>query len=106
MKAFIFGIVFLVLVGVGGYFGFQHWFKSQGGSESQTFKTEAITRTGVLRKASIAGSDFTHTITEGAKTYGVASYSVNLDQYIGKTVEATGQNSGTTLYIDAINVVE
>jgi hypothetical protein len=106
MKAFVCSILFLVLVAVGGYVGFQYWSKSQGASDTKIFKTDAITHTGVLRKASTAASDFTHTITEGARTYGVASYSVTLDTYVGKTVKATGQNSGTTLYIDAISVVE
>lgn len=105
MKAFLFGLIFLVLVGVGGYVGFRYWSASQG-QQSTIYKTDAITRTGVLRKTSVAGSDVTHTISDSGKTYGVASYSVNLDEYVGKTVSATGQNSGTTLYIDTINIVE
>ena len=104
MKAFLAGMVFLILVGVGGYF----WLKyhSTSPTNTQSFQTAAITRTGTLQKSSVAGADFTHVIVSEGNSWGVASYSLHLDDYIGKKVEATGQNSGTTLYIDSIKVVE
>ena len=105
MKTFLFSIVFLVLVGVGGYF-YMSKQSGEAGTNSQIYKTESITRTGVLQKSSVAGVDYKHTITEGGKVYGVTSGLESLDQYIGKTVEAVGQNSGTTLYIDTIKVLE
>jgi hypothetical protein len=104
MKGFLFGILFLILVGVGGFF----WLKysSQSPADSQTYKTEAITRTGKLQKsATTEGVDYTHQIISGGTYYGVNSYSLKLDEYVGKNVEATGQNSGTTLYIDSITVL-
>lgn len=104
MKAFIFGVLFLILVAVGGFFYLKNTSGSQNGQ--QTFKTASITRTGVLKKAAVAGADFSHIIISGSNSWGVASYSLNLDQYVGKTVEATGQNSGTTLYIDTIKEVQ
>ncbi len=103
MKAFLAGIVFLVLVGAGGYVWLKYSAKPQG--DTKTYKTAAITRTGVLKKSTVAGADFTHVIVSEGKSWGAASYSLKLDNYIGKNVEATGQNSGTTLYIDVINVL-
>lgn len=105
MKAFLFGLVFLVLAGAGGYFYFTKVAKPAG-SNPQVYKTESITRTGVLQASSVAGVDYKHTITEGGKVYGVTSGLESLDKYVGKKVEATGQNSGTTLYIDTITVIE
>ncbi len=104
MKAFLFGIIFLVLVGVGAFVYLKY---SSGKTTNEgTFQTAAITRTGILRKVNIAGGDFSHVIVSGADSWGVTSYSVNLDQYVGKTVAATGQNSGTTLYVDSIRVIQ
>lgn len=104
MKAFILGIIFLVIVAIGGYFALRYIGKS--GSSSTVYKTAAITRTGTLQKSTVAGTDFTHMLISGGTSYGVASYSQNLDQYVGKNVQVTGQNSGTTLYIDTITVVQ
>lgn len=104
MKAFLFGILFLALVAVGGFFYLKN--SSGGNNNQQTFKTASITRTGTLKKAAVAGADFSHIIVSGGNSWGVTSYSVNLDQYVGKTVEASGQNSGTTLYIDSIKEVQ
>jgi hypothetical protein len=100
MKAFLAGLVFLAVVVAGGFFWLKYMYKPS--TESQVYKTEAITRTGVLQKSAIAGSDFTHVIIAEGKSWGAASYSLNLDKYVGKKVEATGQNSGTTLYIDTV----
>ena len=102
MKAFLAGLVFLVVVVVGGFLYLKFVYKSPGGGDSQVYKTAAITKTGVLQKSTVAGADFTHVIVAEGKSWGVASYSLKLDKYIGKNVEATGQNSGTTLYIDTV----
>ena len=106
MKGFIFGLIFLVLVGAGGYVYLSMKSKSAESGNTQVFKTESITRTGVLKASSVQGVDYKHTITENGKVYGVMSGRESLDPYIGKKVEATGQNSGTTLYIDSIRIIE
>lgn len=106
MKGFIFGLIFLVVVGVGGYIYLSKKSAVTDSANTQVFKTESIIRTGVLKASSVAGVDYKHTITENGKVYGVMSGLESLDKYIGKKVEATGQNSGTTLYIDSIKIVE
>jgi hypothetical protein len=102
MKAFIIGIIVILFVAVGGYFFLKNYSTTQ--SVKTSFQTESITRTGVLQKA--VGSDYQHIIVAGGQMWGVTSQSLNLDQYIGKKVEAVGQNSGTTLYIDTIKIVQ
>lgn len=104
MKAFLFGILFIVIVAVAGYFGLQYYEKSH--SATQTYKTESITRTGTLEKSTIQGTDYSHMIIGTDGSWGVTSYTINLDQYVGKKVEATGQNSGSTLYADTIKEVQ
>ena len=106
MKGFIFGLMFLVLIGVGGYIYISQNTSTKDSNNTQVFKTDSITRTGVLNASTVAGVDYKHTITENGKVYGVMSGLESLDKYIGKKVEATGQNSGTTLYIDSIRIVE
>lgn len=102
MKAFSFGILFLVLVGVGGIFYLSS--KAQpSGQNAQSSAAAKLTRVGILISSPSTTSDVTHTIrSDSGESWGVTSYAVNLDDYVGKKVEATGQNSGTTLYIDAI----
>ena len=100
MKAFLAGLVFLAVVVVGGFFWLKYVYKAP--NDSQVYKTAAITRTGVLQKSTVAGADFTHVIVAEGKSWGAASYGLNLDTYVGKSVEVTGQNSGTTLYIDTV----
>jgi hypothetical protein len=102
MKAFLIGVVVVMLVGIGGFFYLQHFSTTQISQTS--FQTASITRVGVLQKA--AGSDYQHIIFANGQSWGVTSQSVNLDQYVGKKVEATGQNSGTTLYVDTIKIVQ
>jgi uncharacterized protein (UPF0333 family) len=103
MKAFLIGLLFLVLVGAGAYVGLKYFYKPSTGS--QTYKTAAITKTGTLQKSTISKSDFTHVIVSSGGSVGVASYTLNLDDYIGKKVSVTGQFSGDTLYADAITIV-
>ncbi len=106
MKGFLLGLLFLVLVGVGGYVYMSRKSTTGDPANTQVFKTESITRMGVLNASTVQGVDYKHTITENGKVYGVMSGLESLDTYIGKKVEATGQNSGTTLYIDSIKIIE
>lgn len=105
MKAFLGGIIFLVLLGAGAYIGLKYFYKSPTDTGTQTFKSAPIVKTGVLQKSNVAQSDFTHVLVASGTSIGVASYSLNLDDYIGKQVEVTGQYSGTTLYADVVTVL-
>jgi hypothetical protein len=102
MKAFFVGIIFLILVAGGAYVGLKYFYKPS--TSPQTFQTAVITKTGILQKSTIARSDFTHVIVSSGGSVGVASYTLNLDDYIGKKVSVTGQFSGNTLYADTITV--
>ncbi len=105
MKSFLFGILFLVLVGVGGFFYLSSR-SSSANKEATQGEQVIITRTGMLVKTPSANSDVTHSIrSDSGESWGVTSYAVQLDEYVGKRVEAKGQNSGTTLYIDSITVL-
>jgi hypothetical protein len=104
MKAFVAGVLFLIVVGVGGFFWFQYTNKPSGSTDTTSFQTAAVTKVGIVQKSS--GADYSHVIMDKGKAWGVTSYTVKLDEYVGKKVEATGQNSGTTLYIDTIKVVQ
>lgn len=106
MKAVI--ILFIIAVlGIGGYFGYQYLMSqslSAGTAGSQSYKSEAVMKTGMLQKAPVASSDFKHVLLSEGKTIGVASFKVNLDTYVGKKVTITGQPSGTTLYADTVEI--
>jgi hypothetical protein len=105
MKAFLVGVLFIVIVGVGAYFGLKYFYKPQSGS--QIYKTAPVTKTGELRKTDVPGSDFTHVLINlPEKSVGVASYTLHLDDYVGKQVSVTGQYSGDTLYADEIKVLQ
>jgi len=107
MKAFLFGILFLVLVAAGGFVYLKYFYKSPSQTGTQIYKTAAITKTGEIRKSNVTGSDFTHVlINPTEKSVGVASYTLNLDDYIGKKVSITGQYSGDTLYADSVTITQ
>jgi len=103
MKAFFVGIIFLVLVAGGAYIGLKYFYKPP--ISPQTFQTAIITKTGTLEKSTIAQSDFTHVIVISGGSVGVASYTLNLDDYIGKKVSVTGQFSSDTLFADSITII-
>ncbi len=104
MKAFLFGIIFLIIVGAGAFVALKYFYKSPQG---QVYKTAAVTKTGELRKSNVAGSDFTHILLNPSeKSVGVASYTLSLDDYVGKKVSVTGQYSGNTLYADSVQVIQ
>ncbi len=106
MKAFLFGIMFLVVVAAGAFVYLKYFYTAPSQTGTQIYKTAAITKTGELRKSNVAESDFTHVlINPSEKSVGVASYTLNLDDYVGKRVEITGQYSGNTLYADTIKVL-
>ncbi len=105
MKAFLYGLLFFVIVAVGA-FVYLKYFSPSSGTGSQQYKTEAVTKTGELRATTVAGSDFTHMLVAAGESVGVASYTLNLDDYIGKQVEIVGQYSGDTLYADTIQIRE
>ncbi len=99
MKGFLISIIFLVILGVAGYFGFKYFIQGKG-SETTQYKSTPVSLSGVLQATT--GDDYSHALLTGGKLTGVASYSVNLDDYVGQKVEVTGQYSGTTLYADSI----
>jgi hypothetical protein len=103
MKGFLIGVLFLIVLGVAGYVGLKYFYKPAAGSQS--YKTASITKIGTLQKSTISQSDFTHVIISADGSLGVASYTLSLDDYIGKKVSVTGQFSGDTLYADSISIV-
>lgn len=108
MKA-VFILFFVALLGVGGYFGYQYLLAQSpktGSTGSKSYKSEAMTKTGILQKAPVKSSDFEHVLLSEGKSIGVTSYKVDLDEYVGKKVTVTGQPSGTTLYADTVEIVK
>lgn len=99
MKGFLISIILLVILSGGGYFAFQY-FSRPASMAPSPYKTEAVKLAGVLQVGK--GDDYSHTLLSGGKFTGVASYSVNLDDYVGQKIEVTGQYSGTTFYADSV----
>lgn len=76
-----------------------------GCSAQSTPSTQTPTKTAV-------NTTLTGTITKAGTTFilsspgkaptEVSSYTVKLDEYVGKNVSVTGQYSGTTLFIDTV----
>ena len=107
MKAFFIGLAFLVVTVSGAFVYLKYIYQSPPNSTTGSFKTSAITKTGELRKTNVAGSDFTHILlVPSEKSVGVASYTIHLDDYIGKKVSVTGQYSGDTLYADTVQELQ
>ncbi len=107
MKAFLIGLLLIILVGAGAFVYLKYFYKAPATTATGTYKTASITKTGELRKTNVVGSDFTHVlINPSEKSTGVASYSLNLDDYVGKQVSITGQYSGDTLYADTVNILK
>ncbi len=108
MKGFLIGLLFVIVVGVGAFVYLKYFYQSPSQTGTKIYQTDPITKTGVLQKTNVAGSDFTHVLISSdpsQKSIGVASYTLNLDDYIGKQVSVTGQYSGDTLYADVIKVL-
>lgn len=107
MRIILFILAAIVLFGIGGYAGYK-----TRPTESPVSVQEEMTPTqsdkttqtvqGVLIKIPDPKDDFTHTIKTLDELISVASLTVKLDDYNAKKVEATGQYSGTTLFVDTI----
>lgn len=101
MKTFLISLIVLILVGAGGYFAYQYFQTSVPTTTSQ--EMPIVTKTGVVQKLPKPGDDYTHTLKTSDAVVKLNSYSVQLDQYVNKTVTVEGQYSGDTLFVDAIN---
>ena len=111
MKIILFIISAFVLFGIGGYVGYTTRPSSPPVSVEESVtptQTEKSIRTvqGVLIKIPDPKDDYTHTIKTIDELISVASMTVKLDDYSGKKVEAVGQYSGTTLFIDSIMEIQ
>lgn len=99
MKVFI-GFVFILLIGISGYIGYQYL--SHQAASPQTTTSTAVTATGKLLSGK--GDDYSYVLLVNGKTIGVTSQTIQLEKYANKNIEVTGSYSGTTLY--AVTVVE
>jgi hypothetical protein len=105
----IIGLVLVLAVIGGGYFYLT--MNSTAGKADQTTeqsngKTAPRTVQGTLTKVQNPKDDYTHMLTTSSGLVKLNSYSVTLDDYVGKKVEVTGQNSGTTLFADTVTVIQ
>lgn len=112
MKIVLAILIVLLLAGAGGTYWYLKQPKSDDLYQMQQTESESgeevmsgdVTKTGKLQQSQ--GDDYNHIILSEGKAIGVASQSLDLDQYVGKTVSVTGQYSGTTLYADSVTEVE
>lgn len=58
----------------------------------------------VTIKGVISAINKIYSISDGIKSTELVSNSLDLGQYVGKTVTVIGQFSGTTLYVDLVNL--
>jgi len=107
MKAGIIMAIVILILGAGVYFGYTflgHTVSPTMGQvnipEESTSKITTVQ--GLLMKVTNPKDDYTHTIKTETTLVRAASYTVTLDEYVGKNVEVTGQNSGNTLFVDTI----
>ncbi len=105
----IIGLI-LVLAVVGGGYYYLTMNATPGNTEQTTEqsdgKTAPRTVQGTVTKVQNPKDDYTHMLTSSSGLVKLNSYSVTLDDYVGKKVEVTGQNSGTTLYADSVTVIQ
>ena len=71
---------------------------SNAGAPAANQKSGDTTKTGVI--TSVNGTFFLQ--EQGSSPELVESYAVELSEYVGKTVTATGQYSGDTLFIGSV----
>jgi len=87
MKAFLIGVVFLIIVSAGAFVYLKYFMFLLPRRVRKFILLQAVTKTGVLQKTNVAGSDFTHVLSfhriPTQKSIGVASYTLSLDSYIG-----------------------
>lgn len=94
-------LVFLAAGGVGAYIYLSN-------QTVQTAKKEAAKPTqltGTIQKVLEPGVEYTHLLKTKDSIVSLNSYTQKLDDFIGETVEVTGQYSGTTLYVDSIQKI-
>lgn len=100
MKAFIIGLIFVAVLGVGGFFGLQYLSKQAQTTDTSNSSSVSVTLTGLLVPGK--GDDYSYIVVTKEKTIGVTSQTIQLESYANKNVEITGSYSGTTLYAHAI----
>jgi hypothetical protein len=104
MKVFLAGVIFFILLGAGVVYYFTLQFKASPPSSESKFSSETVAKTGTIQPGK--GDDYNYLLLSEGKTIGITSYTVPLDQFIGKKVEVKGQFSGTTLYADSVIPVD
>lgn len=102
MKAFLIGLVVVVVLGVAGFFGFQYLTKQNAAAPEMTEKVKSVSKTGVVQKLPKPGDDYTHMLKTSDGLVKLNSYTVKLDPYAGQTITVTGQYSGNTLFVDKV----
>lgn len=100
MKKFIVIFVLLGLGLAGGYF-YLHQKKEEFGSNGSVNQVKDTVMTGKLQKA----GDRYHLSLSSGETQPIDSYSLNLEEYVGQRVEATGQFSGDELFVSKLELV-
>ena len=101
MKTFLISLTVLVILGIGGYFGYQYISRSSMSSPATT-EIPVVTKTGMVQKLSKSGDDYTHMLKTTDSLIKLNSYTVSLDLYANKTVTVEGQYSGDTLFVDSV----
>jgi hypothetical protein len=102
---YIFIVLFLIILGVGGFFGYKYLLEQAENSrttEAVSEKTGLISETGVVQKLAKPGDDYTHMLRSQNGMIRLNSYTVKLDEYINKTITVEGQYSGNTLFVDVV----
>jgi len=105
----IFGLIVLAALIGGGYYYLVMMnapSTTTTPTEQSNGKTAARTVVGTLTKVQNPKDDYTHMLTTSSGLVKLNSYSVQLDEYVGKKVEVVGQNSGTTLFADSVTVIQ
>ena len=102
MKAFIIFVLVVSVLGGAGFFGYKYLARPTT-EPTSTETAQTITLEGKLMTGK--GDDYSYILLDGdGKTVGVASQTIELVQYVNKSIAVTGTFSGTTFY--AYTVVE
>jgi hypothetical protein len=101
MKGLFAGLVILLIMGGAAFFGLKYLSsRSEQYTPAQSFKTVTTKLTGIVQRSK--GDDYDFVIYGEGKSTGITSYTVKLEDYVGKKIEAEGQYSGTTFYTDQV----
>lgn len=96
MKAFLVGLILLIVIGTAGYMGFQYL--SLQNKAPNTVELQNSTLNGKILPGK--GDDYSFVLLDATgKTTGITSQTIQLDAYVNKNVEVTGSFSGSTLYV-------